>query len=131
MSSRAGLKSTTTVDAKNVAQLLARVMTDRHCDDLTIMDVRDLSQVCDFVVVGSGTSDRQMKSVADELSIEGKGVGSPAFRTHIDTHCTWVVVDFVDIVVHLFEPSRRAYYDIEGLWSDAPRVEIPPNPHAA
>ena len=131
MVNRAGQMTSTNCDSRELVSLLARLMEDRHCSDVTVMDVRDLSQVCDYVIVGSGTSDRQMKSVADELSVEGKRAGSPAFRTHSDAHHTWIVVDFVDIVVHLFEPSRRAYYDIEGLWSDAPRIEIPPNPHAA
>jgi len=87
-----------------------------------ILDVRGLSQVCDYIVIGSGTSDRQMKSVAAELETLGKSQGHAAFRTSADQANTWIVVDFVDIVAHLFEPSQRSYYDLETLWNDAGAV---------
>ena len=97
-------------------------MADRHCEDVRLLDVRGLSQVCDYVLIGSGTSDRQMKSLADELADFGAEHAQPLFRADSDAAVTWVVVDFVDLVAHLFEPGQRAYYDLEGLWSDAPLV---------
>ena len=97
----------------------ARLLADRHCEAVRLMDVRGLSQVCDYVLVGSGTSDRQMKSLADELSDLGRDRDQPVFRTDRDDRVTWVVVDFVGVVVHLFEPDQRTHYDLEGLWSDA------------
>jgi ribosome-associated protein len=100
----------------------ARHLHDRHFEDVALLDVRGLSQVCDFLLIGSGTSDRQMKSVASELEALGDGHDQPCFRSSADTAATWVVVDFIDLVVHLFEPGQRAYYDLEGLWSDAPRI---------
>ncbi len=101
----------------------ARLLADRHCEDVLLLDVTGLSQVCDFVLIGSGTSDRQMKSVAKELENFGKDHDNPVFRTNRDTGLTWVVIDFVDLVAHLFEPDQRAYYDLEGLWSDAESVD--------
>ncbi len=87
-----------------------------------LLDVRGLSQVCDFVLIASGTSDRQMKSLADELKDLGEELGHTVFRSNRDTGLTWIVIDFVDLVVHLFEPEQRAYYDLESLWSDALQV---------
>ena len=104
---------------------------DRHCEDVRLLDVRGLSQVCDFVLVASGTSDRQAKSVAAELEDLGKERGFPAYRSNRDDATTWTVVDFVSMVAHLFEPSRRAYYDLEELWSDAPRIEFERSQDAA
>ena len=101
----------------------ARLMDDRHCQEIRLLDVRGLSQVCDYVLIGSGTSDRQMKSVAQELDDLGGRRENPAFRTNYDTAVTWIVIDFIDLVAHLFEPNQRAYYDLEGLWSDAQTVE--------
>jgi ribosome-associated protein len=100
----------------------ARLMADRHCEDVRLLDVRGLSHVCDYVLIGSGTSDQQMRSVARELESLGAEHENPSFRSNHDTAVTWVVVDFVDVVAHLFEPGQRAYYDLEGLWSDAPIV---------
>ena len=101
----------------------ARLLADRRCEDVLLLDVTGLSQVCDFILIGSGTSDRQMKSVAQELEDFGTDHDNPVFRSNRDTGLTWVVVDFVDMVAHLFEPDQRAYYDLEGLWSDAESVD--------
>lgn len=87
------------------------------------MDVRGLSQVCDYVLIGSGTSDRQMKAVAAELEDLGEEHGSKVFRSSRDEGGTWIVVDFVDLVAHLFEPNQRAYYDLETLWGDASSID--------
>ena len=100
----------------------ARLIADRHCEDVRLLDVRGLSQVCDYVLIGTGTSDRQMKSLADELADFGGEHDQPLFRADRDANVTWVVVDFVGVVTHLFEPGLRTYYDLEGLWSDAEAV---------
>ena len=97
----------------------ARLLEDRHCEDVSLLDVRGLSQVCDYVLIGTGTSDRQMKAVAVELEDLGRQYDNCVFRSDRDNSLTWIVVDFVDLVAHLFEPDQRAYYDLEGLWSDA------------
>ena len=101
----------------------ARTCSDMKCSDVRVLDVRGLSQVSDYLVIGSGTSDRQMKSVAQALEDLGKERGDPPFRTNRDSGSTWVVADFVDVVIHLFEPSQRMYYDIEALWRGGARVE--------
>ncbi len=100
----------------------ARLIADRHCEDVRLLDVRGLSQVCDYVLIGTGTSDRQMKSLADELADFGGEHDQPLFRSDRDTNTKWVVVDFVGLVAHLFEPELRTHYDLEGLWSDAESI---------
>jgi ribosome-associated protein len=112
-------------DSAEFAVEAGRLLSERHCEDVVLLDVTGLSQVCDYVLIATGTSDRQMKSVASEIATIGKEVDFPAFRKNIDTGATWIVVDFISVVVHLFEPARRAYYDLEDLWADAKRIEIP------
>ncbi len=114
----------TRADLQQFVEQTAQLLEDRHCTDIVVLDVRKLSQVCDYVVIGTGTSDRQMKSVAGEVEDLGESLGHGAFRSNRDTGVTWIVIDFVDVVVHLFEPNQRDYYDLEALWSDAPRVDV-------
>ena len=121
--SHSGLENQTAAAAA-FAVSAARLLIDRHCEDVLLLDVSTVSQVCDFVLIGTGTSDRQMKSVADELAELGKEAGLPAFRKSIDLGTTWIVTDHITVVTHLFEPQLRAYYDLEDLWSDAKCVEI-------
>lgn len=101
----------------------ARTCDDMKCSDVRVLDVTGLSQVSDFLVVASGTSDRQMKSVAQSLEDLGKELGEPVFRSNRDVGTTWVVADFVDVVCHLFEPEQRLYYDIEALWRNGTKIE--------
>lgn len=100
----------------------ARLLSDLKCTEVLVLDVRGKSGVADYLVVGSGTSDRQMRSAGDAVSELGAGMDHPAFRSDADTRSTWLVIDCVDVVVHLFEPTTREYYDIETLWGDAPRL---------
>jgi ribosome-associated protein len=101
----------------------ARLLADRHCENVRLLDVRGLSQVCDYVLIGTGTSDRQMKSLAGELEDLGADRSNRVFRSNRDEGGTWIVVDFVNLVTHLFEPHMRAYYDLETLWADARVVD--------
>lgn len=110
---------------------LARACADDKCQDVVVLDVSAISQICDYLVIGSGTSDRQMKSVAQNLEDLGKEQGSPPFRSNRDEGTTWIVVDFVETVVHLFEPAQREYYDLEGLWRDGAVVDWRRESHAA
>ncbi|MFO0826636.1 MAG: ribosome silencing factor [Phycisphaerales bacterium] len=102
---------------------LARLLADSKCTEVVLLDVRGHSQVCDYVVIGSGTSQRQMRAVAQQAEDLGDEMGIKAYRSSRDEGTTWIVVDFVETVVHLFEPDQRLYYDLELLWSGASRVE--------
>jgi ribosome-associated protein len=100
----------------------ARLARDLKCENVLLLDVRGLSHVCDYVLIATGTSEKQMKSVAEDLEDLGAEQQHSVFRSNRDTGSTWIIIDFVDLVAHLFEPSHRAYYDLEALWSDAKKV---------
>ncbi|MBG84409.1 MAG: ribosome silencing factor [Phycisphaerae bacterium] len=106
------------------ARQAARLAVDLHCEDVRLLDVRGLSQICDFILVASGTSDRQMRSVAEDMEELAEEAGYQRFRVTGDSLDTWIVVDFVDLVVHLFEPGRRRYYDLENLWGDSTDIDF-------
>ncbi len=117
------VRHTQTADARAFAIEAARLLDDEKCEDVVIIDVRGLSQVTDYLVIGSGTSERQMRSVLLHVEEQGRAMGFPAFRSHADARSTWLLADCVDVVVHLFEVNARAYYDLEMLWGDGTRVE--------
>ncbi|MDP1660869.1 MAG: ribosome silencing factor [Phycisphaerales bacterium] len=113
----------TTFDVKAVAIEIARLLSDDKCSEITLLDVRGISSVQDFVILASGTSDRQMRSAATDVKNMLPKLGSSVYRTSIDDQSTWIVVDCVDTVIHIFEPNTRSYYDLESMWGDAPKVE--------
>jgi ribosome-associated protein len=89
-----------------------------------VLDVRGLSPVCDFFVLASGTSARQMRTVADQIIELGEKQNAKPIHTDGYEGESWVLVDFVDVIVHLFSDEARAYYDLDNLWGDAKREEI-------
>ncbi len=101
----------------------ARMLDDDKCTDIVVLDVSGLSHITDYLVIGTGTSERQMRSVILHVQELGEEQGFRAFRSSADDRATWLLADFVDVVVHVFEPNTRAHYDLEMLWGDAGRVE--------
>ncbi len=99
------------------------MLSDDKCDEIVVLDVQGLSQVSDYLVIASGTSDRQMRSAGDNAAELAETLGYPVYRRSIDDRTTWVLLDCVDVVIHIFEPNTRAHYDLEMLWGDAPRLE--------
>ncbi|RMH13344.1 MAG: ribosome silencing factor [Planctomycetota bacterium] len=101
----------------------ARSLRDSKCEQIVVLDVRGLSHVTDYIVIGSGTSQRQMGSALQHVEELGQERRFERLRTSRDDQSLWLLADFVDVVVHLFEPNTRAHYDLEMLWGDAPRVD--------
>ena len=101
----------------------AQLLSDSHCEDVQVYDVRGLSEVTDFILIASGTSDRQIKSVAGYVNELAKQHDLQRFGSDRDDASTWLVLDYVDLMIHLFEPTTRAHYDLEMMWGDAPRIE--------
>lgn len=110
-------------EARAFAIEAARLMSDDKCIDIVVLDVTALTSVSDFIVIGTGTSDRQMRSTLGDITEFGRTSGHQVARRSEDDRATWVLADFVDVVCHLFEPNTRAYYDLEMMWGDAPRID--------
>ena len=108
---------------RNWAIQTARIAHDDNAEDIVILDLRGVSPVTDYFVICTGTSGRQMRSVADEMARVGKTTGHTVWHVAGKDSPDWVVLDFVDVVVHLFERSRRSYYDLELIWGQVPHVE--------
>ncbi len=110
-------------EAKAFALAAAKVADERHCTDITVLDLRDTSPATDFFVIATGTSDRQMRTVADEISEIGRNQGFKRFGRAGYDQGRWILLDFVTVVVHIFDSEYREYYDLELLWGDAQRID--------
>ena len=108
--------------ARAFAIEVARLLHDSRCEDVLLYDMRGLSEVTDFMIVASGTSDRQIKSAARYVGELAAEHGFERFGSDRDDAATWVVLDYVDLLVHLFEPTTRAHYDLEMMWGDAEQI---------
>ena len=100
----------------------AKILETGGCTDIIIIDVRGLSDVTDYLLIASGTSGRQMKSLGDDIEKYAYTKDYPVLNVDKDNPLTWLLVDFVDVIVHIFEVETRTHYDMEMLWGDAPRI---------
>ncbi len=111
-------------DAARRLAIDAAVMAhDSHCSEIVVLDLRGISQVTNYFVICTGTSSRQMRSVADDIAMHGKEIGQRVWKKAGMDVGDWILLDFVDVVVHLFDTKHRRYYDLELIWGGAPHVE--------
>jgi len=107
------------------ARAIAKLAIDSQATDVMILDLRKRTALFDFFVVATGKSGRQLRAIADEVDdLLQKQLGEK--RLHIDGYqdSRWIVLDYGDLVIHLFDREMRDFYRIEDLWSDAPRVPL-------
>jgi len=109
-------------ESKDVAVAAARAAATKQGADIAILDVHELIVITDFFVIASGSSDRQVKTIVDEVEKAVRERGVRPVRREGETENRWVLLDYVDVVVHVFAEEERDYYDLERLWRDAPRV---------
>ncbi len=104
---------------------VVEAMLDKKARDVTVLDMREVAGFVDYFVIGTGDSELQIKAIAE------------AIRERVRTQCDekpwhmegadawqWVLLDYVDVVAHVFSPDKRAFYDLERLWGDAPKQQV-------
>lgn len=108
--------------ALDQARLAARTAADKQAEDVVVLDVREQISITDYFVICSGSSERQVKTIAEEVERALKADGRAPVRVEGGPGARWILVDYVDFVVHVFHDEEREFYRLETLWQDAPRV---------
>ena len=114
--------STTTSTA--LAVRAAHLALDRKANDVVVLGLAKVSDVTDFFVIASGTSDTHVRAIAEHVMEELKKEGTPVHHVEGLSQGRWVLLDYVDFVVHVFHPALRQFYQLERLWSDAELVPV-------
>ena len=111
-------------DDRAFAIAAARIAAERNCKDIAVLNLSGKSPVTNYFVIATSTSDRQARTVADEIGGQAKKKDFMRFGQAGYEQGRWILMDFVDVVVHIFDEEYREYYDLEMLWGDAERVII-------
>ncbi len=90
--------------------------------DIVMLDIRPVSLLADYFVIATGANERQVKAILEEVLIKTREVEEKPLHEEGTPESGWVLLDYGSVIVHLFTPSQREYYHLEGLWSDAPLV---------
>jgi ribosome-associated protein len=110
-------------DSKDVALAAARAAAEKQGERIVVLDVRELIVITDYFVICSASSNRQVKTVIEAIEDSIRELGEKPIRREGEDEAGWWLLDYVDVVVHVFGEEERAYYDLERLWRDAPRLD--------
>jgi len=118
------LKSTP-LSAWEKALLLTRAALDKKAEDIVVLDVHAHTSIAEYFILCSGRSDRQVQSIAQGLQEEAGRAGERPYAVEGTQRGHWVLMDFSDVIVHIFYEPMRRFYDLDGLWSHAPQAKLP------
>ena len=112
--------------ARELARRIGELLLDKKASDVIILDMRGMTSYADYIVIASGESDRQVSAMAENVQVQLKQGPEPLRPISTEGLETgqWVLLDYDDVVAHLFNGEVRAFYDLDGLWADAPRVKL-------
>jgi ribosome-associated protein len=113
------------IKALEIAKLAAQVLDSKLGKDILVRDLREISEVTDYCVIVSGTSPPQLKALFNEVQHVLKDAGEPCYRKAGNPDCGWLLLDYIEVVIHIFLEETRSYYAIEELWAQAPQIEVP------
>jgi ribosome-associated protein len=119
----AARKDTSSLTSLEQARRIASLCEEKLATDVTILDMRSVCDYTDFFVLATGRNPRQTKAIADEVAGVVKREHRLVPRSVVGLpEATWVVADYLDVVLHVFTPETRAYYRLEDLWNDVPKL---------
>ena len=114
-------------DAAELAERIAAIASDKKAIDIRVIDLRGIVSYTDFFVIASGNTERQAKAIHDAIYEELKHDGAERLlprRTEGSREARWILLDYWDVVVHIFTPEAREYYRLEHLWGEAPARSV-------
>jgi ribosome-associated protein len=121
---KAAEKEKQSLSSQERALKCAELAFDKKAFDIHALDISKVSSIADFMVIISGASDRQVKAITDSIRIGLKKFGK-VNDVEGESEGKWVVMDYGDVLVHIFHEPLRSYYDLDGLWRMAPELELP------
>ncbi len=121
------IRTTSTMSEPNLEKALAaaKAALDKKAENLKLLDLSQISGFTDYFIICSGMSDRQVQSISDSITFQLREQGYKILSSEGHQEGRWVLLDFGDVVVHIFLDALREYYDLEHLWADAPKIKIP------
>ncbi len=110
------------LEPAQLAKAAVDIASDKKASDVLLLDIRDISTIADFFVICTGNNARQVQAIGDALNDDLKKQGARLLYREGDADTGWVLLDYGDIIIHVFAPKEREYYRLERLWSEAKTV---------
>ncbi|MCX7983469.1 MAG: ribosome silencing factor [Bacteroidetes bacterium] len=110
--------------SRSLAKRIAELMLSKKASDVVILDVRKLTSITDYFIICSADSDTQVKAIADAIEDGLEKEGVPLYNSEGRQALLWVVMDYIDVVAHIFYQETRTFYNLERLWADAKKTHV-------
>jgi ribosome-associated protein len=115
------------MESRDKALLASKIIMERKAIDPVLFEVAELTSITDYFLIASGSSSRQVQSIGRHLQRTMKEKGHKIYGMEGEREGQWILMDYGDLVVHIFYQPVREFYDLEGLWSEAPRIGLVKN----
>ena len=112
------------MNQNEILKKIVKTLDTKKAEDIEVIGIKDLTIIADYFVIATGTSTTHTKSLADEVEFQLKEAGIVPTRTEGYNGSNWILLDYSDIVVHIFYKETREYYSLERLWSDGENVDV-------
>ena len=119
-------KASEQMNSKELMERAVKILDTKKASDIRVLDIHDITVLGDYFVIASGTSTTQVKSLADEVEFQLKEQGVQPMRTQGYESATWIVLDYADVIVHVFLKETRDFYSLEHVWRDGKEVDLTP-----
>lgn len=106
------------MDSKEMAKLAVEALEDKKAEDIKIIDISHISTIADYFIIASGTNKSQIQSMTDNVSEKLGRAGHPEKHIEGYQNASWILMDFRDIIVHIFDKENLLFYDLERIWRD-------------
>ena len=109
--------------AKEIVKTAYKALDDKKAEDIKIIDISNVSVLADYFIIANGTNTSQIQALADEVEEKLGREGYPLRQMEGYDHANWVLLDFGDIIIHIFDKENRLFYDLERIWRDGKMIE--------
>ncbi|MDO4615031.1 MAG: ribosome silencing factor [Lachnospiraceae bacterium] len=110
--------------SKNLARLAVEALEDKKGEDIKVIDITEVSVLADYFIIASGMNKNQVQALADNVEETLSKAGSPSRQVEGYQTANWVLMDFGDVIVHVFDSENRIFYDLERIWRDGRLVDV-------
>ena len=111
-------------NAKKMAKIAYHALDERKGEDITIIDISGVSVMADYFIIANGTNENQIRALVDSVEEALEKAGYPIKQTEGYRERSWVLLDFGDIIIHVFDKENRLFYDLERIWRDGKSISV-------
>lgn len=112
------------MEALEIVKKAAAALSDKKAEDISVIDIRDISTIADYFIIATGSNANQLTAMQDAVEEEMHKAGMHLKQIEGNRNSTWILMDFQDIIVHLFSKQDRLFYDLDRIWRDGKRIEL-------